>query len=144
MSDWFMIKIIKNFLNIEKVSIVITFLLIFLFIIPTKAGAWRFAVLGDTRPGNSYNHSQNNFAISTKIPNSERVTVLNSGDLTLDGTVSQLNNFMSIVSPLSINWSINNPPEYIPAVGNHDTHDANWISNWTNFFPSLRYLLGLG
>ena len=94
------------------------------------AANWKFAVYGDTRPGNSYDHSQNVYAITYKIPNSERVLVLNTGDLTWDGTTAQWSSFMQIIQPLNINWALTNPPQYLSAVGNHDVHDANWAANW--------------
>ena len=128
-----------------RVKVFFSILVVFLILVfSTKpVFAWKFAVMGDTRPGTSYDHSQNAYGISLKIPNSTRVTVFENGDLTLDGTDSQWVNYRSIIStPLDVptnnsGW-INSYgiPKIISSVGNHDTHQSGWQTRWQTYLPA--------
>jgi len=100
-----------------------------------QTGLWRFAVAGDTRSGHS-DHAEVIAGIINKIPNSERVTVFNTGDVTADGIDSQWQTWEGIVEPLDIDWGKTDPPEYIGAVGNHDTHQSGWQTRWANYLPA--------
>ena len=100
---------------------------------------WKFAALGDTRSGHDA-HSENVIGIVNMMPNGERITVLNSGDITVSGELSQWQTWQSIVNPLAINRNKIAPPEYIGAVGNHDTEAPDWLINWNNFLPAQRGL----
>lgn len=105
------------------------------------AFAWKFSVVGDTRPGSAYNHWQNVYGIIHKDP--DRITVINSGDLTHDGddgtnisTNQWKVEFKDIVAPLNTNWTARTPLQYIAAVGNHDNHYAGWETRWATNLPA--------
>ncbi|KYK25977.1 hypothetical protein AYK26_01715 [Euryarchaeota archaeon SM23-78] len=98
-------------------------------------GAWRFVVLGDTRTDHAA-HAEVVEGIVNKVPNHERITIFNSGDITQDGIDSQWQTWQGIIAPLSIDWSNTAPPEYIGAIGNHDVNQVGWESRWANYLPS--------
>jgi len=113
----------------------------------SAAYTWRFAVSGDTRSDHT-KHAQVMEGIIQKIPNSERITFINTGDITSDGSSSNWNTWQKVVDGnyasfqipggLGINNSQNNPPDYIGTAGNHDVSDSNWYSNWKSFLPSQK------
>ncbi len=70
------------------------------------------------------------------MPNGQRVTILNSGDITPDGNDSQWQNWQEIVMPFNIDWSEEHPPQYIGAVGNHDAHESGWQDRWAGYLPA--------
>jgi len=96
---------------------------------------WRFAVAGDTRSDHT-THAQVIDSIINRIPNNERVTVLNTGDITANGIESEWETWSGIVEPLDVDWSKTDPPEYIGAVGNHDTHESGWEDRWQSYLPA--------
>jgi hypothetical protein len=106
-----------------------------LFLYGQAQAAWKFGVIGDTRSGDSA-HSKNVQGIINKMPNGQRVTILNSGDITPDGNDSQWQNWQEIVTPLNIDWSKDHPPQYIGAVGNHDAHESGWQDRWARYLPA--------
>jgi hypothetical protein len=97
--------------------------------------SWEFAVCGDTRSGHDY-HRENIQGIIKKMPNSERITVWNLGDVTQDGTDSQWQTLHDIIAPLNINWNKTDPPGYMSSVGNHDTRQSGWQDRWAYYLPS--------
>jgi hypothetical protein len=114
--------------------VVATLLLIALVVVPIS-NAWKYAVAGDTR-SNHDDHRKVISGIINKIPNNERVTVINSGDLTSDGSEGNWQTWANIVEPLDIDWSKKSPPEYIGAVGNHDAGGSGWQDRWADHLPA--------
>jgi hypothetical protein len=102
---------------------------------PSSAYAWKYVVAGDTRSGHSA-HRKVISSILNKVPNSQRVTYLNSGDVTANGNASEWQVWADIVTDLNINWSQKNPPQYIGALGNHDNGSSGWLSRWKQYLPA--------
>ncbi|MCK5217237.1 MAG: metallophosphoesterase, partial [Methanosarcinales archaeon] len=93
---------------------------------------FKFVVYGDSRTGHDQ-HEINIDGIINKIPNDERITVINTGDITLDATYPEWDIWENSIIPLNIDWSKTNPPDYIGVVGNHDTND---LIEWEDIFAS--------
>jgi len=97
--------------------------------------SWRFIVAGDTR-SNHDDHADVVAGVIEKVPNDERVTWINTGDVTSSATESQWQTWAGIVEPLNIDWTQTDPPQYIGAVGNHDTGSSGWQGRWTEYLPA--------
>jgi hypothetical protein len=135
--------------NFKKCLKTTAFVVIFLLTTHSNALAWKFAVIGDTRSDHT-KHSQILEGVIKNIPNSERVTLVNTGDITSDGSSSNWDIWQKIVDGnyasfqtsggLQINISKTDPPDYVGAAGNHDISNSNWLSNWRNYLPAQRYV----
>ena len=103
----------------------------------SASDSWRFVVSGDTRSGHD-DHRKVIAEIIKQVPNDERVTLINTGDITGSGTTSEWATWASIVEPLEIDWTNDNPPEYIGTFGNHDDGDGLdvCISRWKENLPA--------
>jgi hypothetical protein len=131
---------------LKKISSIVL-AIILLLATHSSALAWRFVVAGDTRSDHT-THAEVMEGVIKKVPNGERVTLINTGDVTSNASLSNWNtwqkivdgNYASFQTPggLGIDTSKKNPPDYIGAVGNHDTGDSNWVTNWRNFLPAQR------
>jgi hypothetical protein len=99
--------------------------------------SWKFVVSGDTRTGHD-DHRKVIASIIEKVPNNERVLVMNTGDVTSSGTTSQWATWADIVEPLNVDWAKQDPPQYIGTFGNHDDGDGLdvCIPRWKENLPA--------
>lgn len=100
-----------------------------------KPEGWRFAVLGDTQD-DPKEQKENSYGIAQRIPNDERVTVLNVGDLTTNGSEGLWKVWHQANEPLKIGHERKNVPDYIAAVGNHDLMQPGSVERWKENLPA--------
>jgi hypothetical protein len=93
--------------------------------------SWKFAVCGDTRTDHT-THRENVEGIINKMPNNERITVWNIGDIVENGYDYEWHEWQDIVDGEGIvndlgiyiegttDWIEAYPPKYLSPVGNHE------------------------
>jgi hypothetical protein len=110
----------------------------------TGGPTFSFFAVGDTR--SNPNIAQMNFQ-SMSLLDPKAIGVFNSGDLTADGKPSQWQDHVQAVNlgsggKIRMDLSSWNSAyiRYFGIVGNHDTHESAWLTNWNTYLPGPKNL----
>ncbi len=106
--------------------------------------AYAFFAMGDTRSNPSI--AQQNFQSMAQL-DPKAIAIFNSGDLTADGKPTQWQDHVNAVNlgsagAIKLDKTTWGPYiRYFGVVGNHDTHESGWLSEWNKHLPGQQ---GLG